>query len=127
MNNRERAHAILHYEDYDRMPVVHFGYWNETLDKWAKEGHITEEQARSWGDGNPTFGWEGSKGQVTFNRYSVYSPHTILHPAFERKLIEEFPDGSRHILNEEGTVVLEKEGAGSIPAEIEHLLTDRTA
>ena len=127
MNNRERAHAILHYEEYDRMPVVHFGYWNETLDKWAKEGHITEEQARSWGDGNPTDTAIGEKLGFDFNWYSVYSPRTILSPAFERKLIEEFPDGSRHILNEEGTVVLEKEGAGSIPAEIEHLLTDRTS
>ena len=45
MNNRQRVRAILHYEDYDRMPVVHFGYWNETLDKWAAEGHITPEQA----------------------------------------------------------------------------------
>ena len=52
MNNRERALAILNYRDYDRMPVVHFGYWNETLDKWAREGHITQEQARKWWDGN---------------------------------------------------------------------------
>jgi len=44
--------AILNYEDYDRMPVVHFGYWVETLAKWAREGHFTEEQARKWGDGN---------------------------------------------------------------------------
>ena len=31
MNNRERVRAILHYEDYDRLPVVHFGYWDKTL------------------------------------------------------------------------------------------------
>ena len=44
MTNRERARAILHYEDYDRMPVVHFGYWDETLEKWRDEGHLTPEE-----------------------------------------------------------------------------------
>ena len=50
MNNRERTRAILHYEKYDRMPVVHFGYWGELLDKWLAEGHITEEERRGYGD-----------------------------------------------------------------------------
>ena len=56
MNNRERAMAVLHYQDYDRLSVVHFGFWRETLAKWAAEGHITEQEAathprfafRSW-------------------------------------------------------------------------------
>ena len=85
MNNRERVRAILHYEDYDRMPVVHFGYWNETLDKWAAEGHITPEQARTWADGNPTdaaigaklwisgrdFGFGGDRQQWGYWRYQA--------------------------------------------------------
>ncbi len=41
MNHRERVKAIFHYQPYDRMPVVHFGYWNETLEKWYQQGHIT--------------------------------------------------------------------------------------
>ncbi|MBN2005466.1 MAG: hypothetical protein JXA21_19060 [Anaerolineae bacterium] len=53
MNNRERVRAILRYEAYERMPVVYFGYWNETLGKWADEGHITREEAGAWSDGNP--------------------------------------------------------------------------
>ena len=40
--------AVLNYERHDRLPVVHFGFWNETLDKWAAEGHLTEEEARTW-------------------------------------------------------------------------------
>jgi len=127
MNNRERVRAILHYEDYDRMPVVHFGYWNETLDKWAAEGHITEAQARTWGDGNPTDAEIAAKLGFDFNWSSCYSPHSRLRPGFERRLIAEFPDGSRHVLNEEGTVILEKDEAGSIPKEIEHLLRDRAS
>ena len=46
MNDRERVLAVLNYEHYDRLPVVHFGFWEETLEKWADEGHITNEQVR---------------------------------------------------------------------------------
>ena len=46
MNHRERALAVLNYQPYDRLPIVHFGYWNETLDKWAEEGHITKRTRR---------------------------------------------------------------------------------
>jgi len=38
MNNRGRTLAILNYQDYDRLPLVHFGFWRETLQKWAGEG-----------------------------------------------------------------------------------------
>ncbi len=48
-------------------------------------------------------------------------------PDFEIKVIEEFPDGSRHVRNNEGTIILEKDDATSIPKEIEHLLKDRAS
>ncbi|MDF1514048.1 MAG: uroporphyrinogen decarboxylase family protein [Anaerolineae bacterium] len=127
MNNRERVHAILHYREYDRMPVVHFGYWRETLDKWAAEGHITVEQAQSWGDGNPTDAVIAEKLGFDFNWSTAFSPATRLRPAFETKVIETFADGSRHVMNDEGTIILEKDNAVSIPKEIEHLLTDRAS
>ena len=52
MDNRARVNAIMHYEKYDRMPVVAFGYWQETLEKWHKEGHVTEEEAKFYSDNN---------------------------------------------------------------------------
>ena len=42
--NRERLNAILHYKPYDRMPIMHFGFWLETLEKWVSEGHISDEE-----------------------------------------------------------------------------------
>jgi hypothetical protein len=33
MTNRENALAILRYENYERMPIVAFGYWGETVQK----------------------------------------------------------------------------------------------
>jgi uroporphyrinogen decarboxylase len=125
MNDRERAMAVLNYQSYDRLPIVHFGFWNETLDKWAAEGHITVEEAKEWADGNPTDAVLGRKLGFDFNWYSAFHPDTHLRPLFEREVIEELPDGSRKVLNTEGVVVLERTGATSIPAEIDHKLKTR--
>jgi len=35
MTHRENVKAILSYESYDRVPIVHFGYWKATLQKWV--------------------------------------------------------------------------------------------
>ena len=54
MTSRERTLAILGYEQYDRVPIVYFWFWCETLQKWHAEGHITEAEASNWSDGmNP--------------------------------------------------------------------------
>ena len=125
MNSRQRMHAVLHYQDYDCMPVVHFGFWNETLDKWAEEGHLTVEQARSWGDGNATDKAISAKLGFDHNYYTLAGVHTDILPAIERRIVEELPDGSRKVVNGHGVVILEKDGTRSIPAEIEHLLKSR--
>ena len=49
MNARERCLNILHYKDADRMPAVHFGYWQQLLDEWAEQGHISKELAQKAG------------------------------------------------------------------------------
>ncbi|HQE83480.1 MAG TPA: uroporphyrinogen decarboxylase family protein [Candidatus Hydrogenedentes bacterium] len=125
MTNRERVLAILNYKPYDRMPIVHFGFWTDTLDKWAAEGHITREEADEWADGNP---WDiviSEKLGFDFNYYCCYSPNTGLKPDFEREVIEELPDGGKKVRNAWGVIELEKPGATSIPAEIDHLLKTR--
>ena len=45
MTNRENTLAILRYEPYERLPLVSFGYWSETVEKWAAQGHISREEA----------------------------------------------------------------------------------
>ncbi len=127
MTNRERTQAVLHYQPYDRMPVVHFGYWHETLEKWASEGHITKDEARTWGDGNPSDVSIAEKLGFDCNWYSVFNANYYPVPLFEREVIEEFPDGTKHVRNMFGVVTVEKPEAGSIPAEIEHLLKDRAS
>ena len=127
MNNRQRAMAILHYEQYDRLPVVHFGFWRETLEKWAQEGYIREQEARTWGDGNPTDAAITEKLGFDFNWYNCFSPHTRLLPPIESKVVEVLADGSRKVLNGNGVIVINKEGATGIPSEVDHILKDRKA
>ena len=125
MTNRERALAVLRYQSYDRLPIVHFGYWRETLQKWAEEGHIPAALVKAHGDGNPAdyelnamLGWD-------FNWQCMFSPNYGLNPGFEYKVVKSFPDGSQHVQNADGVVLYQAPGAGSIPAEISHTLTDR--
>lgn len=125
MNNRERTLAVLHYENYDRIPLAHFGFWKETLDKWANEGHVTREEADSWADGNEADKAISKKLGFDFNYYTTIRVNTDIHPTIERKVIEESPDGTRKVVNQHGVIVLERDDAGSIPAEVDHLLKSR--
>ena len=45
MTNRERVKAILHYQPVDRVPVVAFGYWNETLESGRGKGILRRRSA----------------------------------------------------------------------------------
>jgi uroporphyrinogen decarboxylase len=127
MTNRERVMAVLRYKSYDCLPIVHFGFWNETLDKWAAEGHLSQEEARNWSDGNPTDAIISKKLGFDFNWNCLLGPNIGMSPCFERKVVREFSDGSKHVLNGEGVIVVEKPDAGSIPTEIEHTLVDRAS
>lgn len=125
MTNRQRALAVLRYQDYDRLPIVHFGFWKQTLQKWHAEGHITADQAANWTDGTPVDKSIGDKLGFDFGWYNCFAPDSALCPAFEAKVLKVNADGSKEFMQEDGTIVLQKEGAVSIPSEIDHTLKDR--
>lgn len=127
MTHAERTLAVLRYQPADRLPIIHFGYWGETLRKWAAEGHLTMEQARGWGDGNEVDAALAAKLGFDFDWQTMFYTDGGPRPLFERAVVAEFPDGRRHRRNALGVVLLEQDGAGSIPAEIEHLLKDRAS
>ena len=88
MTNIERAMNILHFKEADRLPAVHFGYWNDLLFEWAEHGHIPLELAKKWRDGNDAdkeidkiIGWD-------FNWYTTAGGSIKLFPQFERKVLE---------------------------------------
>jgi len=125
MTNRENALAVLRYEKYDRLPLVHFGYWPETVRKWIAEGHLSADSAENVWDDSPNetevsdilgfdFGWSVS-----------FAANTYMDPYFETEIVGTNPDGSRLVRNASGVTEIHKDGAGSIPAEVDHLLKDR--
>ena len=128
MTSRERALAVLRYQPYDRLPIVHFGFWGgQTPQKWAAEGHISTALAEAWADGNAADLELGGMLGFDFNWQCMFGGSGGLRPGFESRVVEEFPDGSRHVLNGNGVVIVQRPEAGSIPAEISHLLKDRAS
>lgn len=128
MNYRENVNAILHYQPFEKMPIVSFGYWGETVQKWADEGHITREEADGYcryGDNSEADRSIMKRLGFDFNWNSCYGGNVGLYPAFERKVLEQKADGGQVIRDEQGLIVLVKPGVVSIPAEIGTTLTDR--
>ena len=38
MNDRQRFYATMHYQPRDRLPIIDFNFWDETLPEWHKQG-----------------------------------------------------------------------------------------
>lgn len=130
MNCRENANAVLHYEAYDRMPVVSFGYWEETVDKWARQGHITREEADSYirtGDN----GWGDRRIMdrlgFDFNWNACIGSNVLLDPVFDRKVLQQHSDGSQVVRDHLGLICLIKPGITSIPSMLGTAMTGREA
>lgn len=125
MNNRQRVHAILNGQDYDRMPIVYFGFWRETLQAWAEQGHVDAARIPEWGDGSPFDQELAAELGFDLNWGTCFAPVHGLLPPFEERIIERLPDGSYKLLNRDGAVVMQRPGATSIPSEVDHLLKGR--
>ena len=125
MTNRERALKILRYESVDRLPAVHFGYWDELLREWVDQGHIPGDLAAEVKLGNDAdreldkiIGWD-------FNYETVMRNKKRLYPEFTREVLETLPDGSQRVLTPRGVIERFKPGIVSIPSEDDYLLKDR--
>ncbi len=127
MNHRERTLAVLNYQPYDRLPVLHFGFWPELLDRWAAEGHIPAAPMDTRRDGMPGEMDIAQKLGFDFNWNTRFSPEVRLFPWFEEKVVRQYPDGGRDVMDSEGVIVHTKPGIRCIPTEVEHLLKDRRA
>ncbi|MBQ3079394.1 MAG: hypothetical protein IJC48_05255 [Clostridia bacterium] len=127
MNNRERVRAIMHYEAYDRMPLVSFGYWNETLEKWHREGHITKEEAENYADNNKFDKSVMKKLGFDFNWTGGVGVNSFFMPGFKREELYTESDGSVVVRDENGLLIKIKPGVVSIPSHAGTTLTGREA
>ena len=99
MNHRQRVQAVLHNQHYDRLPLVSFGYWMETLDKWAEQGYISIEDAKGYqqlGDNSPADNRVMQALGFDFNWCSTMGGNSYLMPPFAEETLETKPDGSPH-------------------------------
>ncbi len=130
MNHRERVRAVLHYENYDRMPLVAFGYWKQTLEKWEKEGHIpagcAEEYAKKGDNCAADHLVMGQLG-FDFNWSSCAESKTWLFPAFRPKLLRTEESGALIWQDSGGLITRIMPGVVSIPSEIGTTMTGREA
>jgi uroporphyrinogen decarboxylase len=67
----------------------------------------------------------GARLGFDFNWFRVAGVYADLLPPFEHKVLEELPDGSRKVVNRDGVVIIQKEGATGIPTEVDHLFKGR--
>ena len=125
MNIRQNTIAILNYENYDKMPIVHFGFWPETVQKWYNEGHVTKDEAENYKFTNSYEASIAKRLGFDFNWSPDFGLKTLLDPEFPVIIVKEIEQSKRYVQNPEGVVVLEDDNIVSIPTEISHTLKDR--
>ncbi len=125
MNDRQRILAVLNYQPYDRLPVVHFGFLGDTLKRWEGEGHIDLQAMPPIGDAS--VGEDELSRRLGFdcNYHRVFAPDSRLDPPFERRVLEVLPEGHRKVLTGTGAIVVESDDNQSISPHVDHILKDR--
>ena len=103
MNTKERFLGVFNYQPVDRVPDLEFGYWEETLEQWHKEG-LPDNIQDNW----------TAERYFGFDFYKEASVSLGLIPSFEKKVIEE--RGEHQIIQDEnGSICEVKKVGASIP------------
>lgn len=107
MTHKERWHAVMNYRPFDRIPNYEFGYWDETLEEWHKQGLPAEvtDNAKA----HRFFGFD-PKGSL--------SPNIGMIPPFEHKVLEETEE-TVTVRDSAGVLSVQKKHGSSIPKYIE--------
>ena len=74
VSGRGLVHVASHLWTSGRLPIIHFGFWRDTLRKWRDEGHLANEEAVGWADGNPVDRAVGRKLGFDFNWNTCFVP-----------------------------------------------------
>ena len=110
MTTRELFNSIMHYGEFDRMPVIHWGGWTETRERWIAEGMPADVDEHEYFNAAPLGYWV------------VNDPG--LFPAFEVEILEE-TDEYKIYRNSDGVVCKEWKHKSSIPQYTDYLLKNR--
>jgi len=124
LNAKERFNAVLNYQPYDRMPVMHFGFWGDTIAKWRAQGHLEKCFSK---ESPEKIDHVKVAEALGFDHSHICANVMIrtLVPGFPETLLEKLPDGTEKHMTATGVIELRKPGVVSIPAEVDHTLKDR--
>jgi uroporphyrinogen decarboxylase len=113
MTERDRFHALMNYEPFDRPPVWFFGLWGETYARWIEEGLDPDRPV--WEQLELDSDWEAG----------MWGAHRLLKygPVFdgEPEVIEK-GDDYKVIRHPNGAVFRERTDGSSIPLHVEEAL-----
>ncbi|MEI7632655.1 MAG: orotate phosphoribosyltransferase [bacterium] len=116
MTTRERFNRIMHWQKPDRAPNMDFGYWDETIAEWHKQG--LPESVKTGADVERHLGLEGME---TILITPVWNG---LYPWFQPETLEERAD-TRIVRDHEGNICEVSKHGASIPRYIKYGLETR--
>ncbi len=109
MTYREQFQQIMHYGDFDRMPVCHWTGWEETIERWYGEGLPRDVSQHQFFNATPM--WAGIWTNLN------------LYPAFPEEVLEE-TDDYRIFRQGDGCVCQDWKHKSCIPHYIDFTLKD---
>lgn len=112
MNARQRFHAMMHFEERDRAPMMDFGFWDETIVLWHEQGMPETSGLDAW------FGMDP--------QWITAGINVGLCPGFAWEILEDRGE-TRIVRDQEGVVKEEGKFLGSIPQHLDHTLKDRAS
>jgi len=111
MTSRERFSRAMRFQNVDRLPVVHMGFWDDTLRRWEKEGMADLKLELEGFDGPMQNCW-------------LYGQYQEPIPAFDEKVLRE-DENSRDLQNRKGQIERCFKSQTSMPAFLEFPVKNR--
>jgi uroporphyrinogen decarboxylase len=110
MNERERFLALFNYRPVDRTPIWDFGFWDQTLTEWRKQGMPADAKPDDF------FGMD---------RQWQWGPINVgLCPSFEPRELEDRGE-FKVVLMADGVIARQPKDFTSMPEFIDYTLKDR--
>ncbi len=123
MTPKERFLGVLNFEQVDRIPIMDFGYWPETIKAWKEQGLPKEltsyEEIESY-----LFGDRGFELNMV-NRWGPSEQEGVqwgIFPEFARSVLEE--DDETVLYGGEGGIVREHKTTGSMSHVVEYPISN---
>jgi uroporphyrinogen-III decarboxylase len=125
MNFRDRFLRTLQFQSVDRVPLMDFGYWVDTVKRWRQEGLPPQIQRESeverffnldrgldpW---HTCFNWKAGKDDVLYVEVNWFDHWGDFFPPFDETILAEDEEYVTKI-NSEGVTLREKKGLQGMP------------